>query len=495
MRDKPNIVWFVADQMRSDALGCNGNPAAMTPVMNELAEEGVSFTNAFSQNPVCVPSRCSFLSGLYPHVRGHRSMHHLLEPGEPTLLVAMRDAGYEVIWAGRNDLVPGNRPKTPYCDHYFNGKDLADHADDEDSRISFGNLATKKLEATPAPVMDDLDLTYSFYRGSLPAHAQDDSFDDLTVDAAISCLERRNDERPFFLYVTLADPHPPYVCEEPFFSSISRDALPPRRPDIERCAGKASMLTRIRERQKMTGWSESQYDELRATYLAQVARFDWNLGRLVGALRRLDLYDESALFVFSDHGDYTGDYGLAEKNQNTFEDPLVNVPLIVRPPVGAACRPGLNDELVQLLDLPATVADLAGIDLGYEQFGRSLLGAVAGEPGPRDAVFAEGGRLPGERQGMELLHGPESPYWPRNSVQHESDVAHGKASMIRTRRLKYVMRLTEPDELYDLERDPMETTNIIDDASYAGELAELRQRLLRHHVETSDWLPRRLDPR
>ena len=78
MSNKPNIVWFVADQMRCDSMAHMGNPAASTPNLDALAQEGVSFTNAYCQNPVCVPSRCSFLTGWYPHTMGHRTMHYMM---------------------------------------------------------------------------------------------------------------------------------------------------------------------------------------------------------------------------------------------------------------------------------------------------------------------------------------------------------------------------------------------------------------------------------
>ena len=94
---RSNIVWFVADQMRADTMGHLGNPAASTPRIDELAREGVSFEDAYCQNPVCVPSRCSFLTGLYPHTLGHRTMHFMMHEDDPNILKTMKDAGYEVM--------------------------------------------------------------------------------------------------------------------------------------------------------------------------------------------------------------------------------------------------------------------------------------------------------------------------------------------------------------------------------------------------------------
>jgi arylsulfatase A-like enzyme len=91
--NKPHIIYFVADQLRSDALHHLGNPASQTPNMDSLAEEGVSFQHAYCQNPVCVPSRTSFLTGLYPHTTGHRTMHFLQNEDEPNILKEMKNNG------------------------------------------------------------------------------------------------------------------------------------------------------------------------------------------------------------------------------------------------------------------------------------------------------------------------------------------------------------------------------------------------------------------
>ena len=113
----PNILIFNPDQWRGDVLGHVGNAAAVTPVLDNLARtEGVSFANAFCQNPVCTPSRCSFMTGWYPHVRGHRTMFHMLRPDEPMLLRTLRQHGYFVWWGGKNDVVPGQNGYADYCD-------------------------------------------------------------------------------------------------------------------------------------------------------------------------------------------------------------------------------------------------------------------------------------------------------------------------------------------------------------------------------------------
>ena len=111
MKKKPNILIFNPDEMRWDAMGHMGNKAACTPRLDSFAaNDAVSFRNAYCQNPVCVPSRCSLFTGLYPHTTGHRTMGYLMREHETSLLKELKDAGYYVWANARNDLVAGGFP-------------------------------------------------------------------------------------------------------------------------------------------------------------------------------------------------------------------------------------------------------------------------------------------------------------------------------------------------------------------------------------------------
>jgi arylsulfatase A-like enzyme len=161
---------------------------------------------------------------------------------------------------------------------------------------------------------------------------------------------------------------------------------------------------------------------------------------------------------------------------------------------------------VELVDFSATVYELTGIDPDYDHFGKSLLPLLAGDVDEhRDAAFCEGGRLLGETQAMERQsnsQGSDSDkefglYYPRLRVQISDDlgVQHTKATMCRTKTHKYIRRHYEQDELYDLEKDPTECVNVIDDPSYATVLSELKERMLRWYMETCDVVPRETDNR
>ena len=211
----------------------------------------------------------------------------------------------------------------------------------------------------------------------------------------------------------------------------------------------------------MQGWNEERFTELRATYYGMCARVDAQFGTVVAALKTSGIYDDSAIFFFSDHGDFTGDYGLVEKTQNTFEDCLTRVPLIVKAPADKPIQPGIRDQLVELIDFTATAYEWAGINPGYDHFGRSLSPLIAGSADEhRDAVFCEGGRRYGEEQAMEKdspsFYDSSGLYWPRVQLQGSESGEHSKAAMCRTKDYKYVRRLYETDELYDLKKDPGE---------------------------------------
>ena len=480
----PHIVIFNPDQWRGDVLGHVGNPAAVTPHLDRLVQtDGVSFRNAFCQNPVCTPSRCSFMSGWYTHVRGHRTMFHMMREGEPVLLRTLKENGYFVWWGGKNDLVPGQFGYDDYCDVKY-----------APERPLYPNLhRMDEWRGKPGS-----DTYYSFYFGRLEQDDDEPHYCDsdwANVMGAMDLIRQAPKDQPLCIYLPLDYPHPPYAVEDPYYSMIDRDKVPARVPTPSDWSKLPSMLEGIYERQGLEDWTEESWTELRATYYGMCARVDHQFGLLMDALREAGIYDDTAVFFFADHGDFTGDYGLVEKTQNTFEDCLSRVPFLIKPPTGVPVQPRVSDAMVELIDFPATVEALTGIEPRHTHFGRSLLPVLAGDTDQhRDAVFCEGGRLHGETQCMELestdgFDHPEGLYWPRLGLQYEEGPEHTKAIMCRTQDYKYVRRFYELDELYDLRNDPQELDNRIDDPEMGGVLMQLIDRLLTHYLETSDVVP------
>jgi len=429
-------------------------------------------------------------------------MFHMLHPehDEPNLLKILKDNGYYVWWGGKNDLTPGQEPVDQYCHERF-------HASAED-HARWGLTPRKgthggDLSWRGEPGGDNF---FSFMKGKLDKgnEAAYCDGDWSMVLGAIDKIRSYKGDMPLCIYLPISYPHPPYCVEEPWYSVTERSKIPRRAQHPENWEGKPSLLKGICKNQGLEGWTEDRWTELRATYYGMCARLDHQFGLLSDALREAGMYDDSAVFLFSDHGDFTGDYGLVEKTQNTFEDCLSRVPFMVKPPANVPVKPGVRDALVELVDFSATVYALTGIDPGYDHFGKSLLPLLAGETDEhRDAVFCEGGRRIGEPQAMELPSargaagkGGLGLYSPRIRLQISDDgVHHTKAAMCRTKTHKYTQRLYEQDELYDLVKDPLEENNVIDDPAYADVLTALRDRMLYWYMETCDVVPQVEDKR
>lgn len=480
---KPHIIIFNPDQMRSDSMGHLGNIAARTPFLDRFAStEGVSFRNAFCQNTVCVPSRASFTTGLYPHVHGHRTMTHLLRAGEESLFKELKDQGYHVWMNARNDLIAGQ----------IDGL-LEKHA----SEIYYGGNA----KTPPDPLFEGFkpgegSIDYSMYRGELGLDEDGVYYgaDEEDLDAAIRRIKTYEEEKPLCLFLGLINPHPPYQVENPYFSAIKREDLPPR-IKAEDGKEKARMMELIRSNQKLSHLTESEWNEVRACYLGMVMKVDHMFQKLCDALKEAGIYDDCAIFFLSDHGDYTGDYGISEKSQNTFEDCLTNVPLLVKPPAWEKVDPGISDSLVELVDFYGTVLDYARISSTHTHFGKSLREVIGSRVNEhREFVCCEGGRLAHEIHCDEFhANGPQgtnpyNPYYPRHLAQSDA-AAHGKATMIRTRQFKYIARLYEKDEFYDLEKDPKELINLMDEEAYREEILHHKELLMFWYLHTSDVVP------
>ncbi|MBC2600327.1 sulfatase-like hydrolase/transferase [Puniceicoccus vermicola] len=479
MKTRPNLVIFIPDQWRGDVMGHSGNPAAVTPNLDRLvSEEAISFSHAFCQNPVCTPSRCSFMTGWYPHTRGHRSMNYPLTRDEPCLLRELKNAGYYIWWGGKNDLMTDENAFSELCDER--------HVPEETHK----NLHVDQSWRKGTPQNPD----YSFYAGELKKNEGEDVYLDSDwshVLTAQNFIENYNDSRPFCVFLSLQYPHPPYGVEQPYYGSVPQSQIPPR-ITAESTSGKPRMHGQLLENLGLSHQSEEWWTELRATYYEMCARVDDQAGILLKALKQSGQYDESAFFLFSDHGDFAGDYGLVEKAQNLMEDCLVRVPLIIKPPAQTKSQSGICNALVELVDFPATVYDMVGIQPQYTHFGRSLLPLLKDPSAEhRDAVFTEGGRCENEPHCAESddLDDPINLYAPRVRIQTEDPTAHGKAIMCRTHRFKLIMRLYESDEFYDLEKDPNECMNRINEPGYDSERNDLYGRILRHLFETADIVP------
>ena len=481
MNKRPNIVIINPDEMRWDTMGHMGNPAASTPNLDDFARsEAVSFENAFCQNPVCVPSRCSFLTGLYPHVNGHRTMHYLLHEGKDTLFAELRRAGYSVWMNGRNDFMAANVPGA-----------MATQFDE----ICHWTKEVKKRTFEDIRVIRE--FPYSHYAGVVEEIRKD------IGDTAAACeriRRQKDEEQPLCLFIGWLNPHVPYMTDREHYDRIDPGKME-ERVRLEDTSGKSAMIHKLYEMAEMGSFPEGLFKEMRRSYLAQCSYIDDLFKMITDVLKEAGIYDDTAIFFLSDHGDFAGDFDLPEKAQNSFEDVLTRVPLLIKPSKGEIVDPGTTAALTELVDFYATVMDYAGVEPSHDQFGVSLRPVIENRNTPnRKYVFAEGGRRACEKQADEYHKfgetGPKksNDYWAKMNAEAD-DFAHEKGTMIRDERYKYVMRLSGTDEFYDLQKDPKETENVIADPRYEKEILRMKLEMLKWYQETCDTVPREFDSR
>lgn len=477
---RPNIVWFMPDQQRADAVGCFGNPVVQTPTIDSLAARGTRFTNAFVQHPVCGPSRVSQMTGWYPHTAGHRTLDNLLKPHEPNMLRLVRDAGYHVAFAGqRGDVfAPGvTEDSTDFCG-------LTVPVD----------RAAMKRNYTP-DTGDGSDMMRAFYFGQAGTEPNIDT-DEALIQTAIEWITNSApSDRPWFLWVPLIFPHPPFVAAEPWFSLHDRAdvSLPIDRSQTQH--GKPAFMDAFRD---IYGWDdidEDGYREITATYYGMVSRTDEQLRRLMEAVAVAGQADRTGWIYGTDHGEYLGDYGLFEKWPSGLDPQLTQNPLIIAMPdrgEGQVC-----DAMVEMVDLLPTVLELAETEASHTHFGRSLV-PLLDDPSRehRDAAFSEGGFRTSD---VALLERPGWIYEPKGRLQHEQPHLVGLATCVRTPEWSFVHRRYEDNELYDRTTDPMETINLLatsaDDPAVVEAARAMQERLFDWYLESNDVIPWTPDPR
>ncbi len=467
---KPNFIFYMPETLRAESLACYGHPLVKTPNFDRFAAQGVRFTECHVQNTVCGPSRVSWATGWPVHVRGHRSLYHFLRPDEPNIFRYLKDDGYDVYWHGKNDLL---RPET-----------FPLSVTDWGSRGGGG-----KPRANPWPIEDP--HYYSFLFGEGGDRRQ--TGDWANVEAAIKVLERA--EKPFCIYLPLGYAHPPFTAPQGFHDLYDPAKVPPLRP--AGLARKPNFYEAIRRTRRLDKLSDADFRKIQAVYLGMISYSDWMFGELLAAIERTNHAADTAVFMFSDHGEWGGDYGLVEKWPSAMDDVLTRVPLIARVP---GMKQGhVSREIVELFDIMATTLELAGIEARHTHFARSLTPQLRGQPGDPDrAAFCEGGYNVYEPQNFEPMASftdQRNIYYPKVKLQNEHPETITRATMVRTPDYKLVMRPDGQSELYDLKADPRELANAFGERKYAARQAALERRMLDWYIRTGDVAPKEHDPR
>ncbi len=465
-----NFIIFMPDEMRADAAsGAYGHPLVQTPNLDRLAADGTAFTACYTQHPVCTPARCSMFTGWYPHVAGHRTLWHLLRPHEPNTLRYFKEAGYDVRWWGKNDLLTDDS--------------LAQSVDEADFPPSGGHGGGLVRTGPEDPLFD------SFLAEPHPGGLWDVS-DAACVKAAIEYLRNKPDDRPFVLYLPLTYPHPAYTAPEPYHSMYDPADVPDLRPaDVE---GKPMYHRLIRETRKLDGIDEATMRTISAVYYGMISYSDWLLGQMLDAVDETGHREDTTVFFTADHGDWAGEYGLVEKWPSAMDDTITRVPFVVRTPGGA--KGHVVDTPIEMFDLSATMMDLAGIEAKHTHFARSLVPQLHGQAGDADRrAFCEGGYDPHEPHCFEgrpsLGWTPENIYYQKGALQQSHPDSVCRTAMIRDARYKLVYRTRDVCELYDLQTDPRELRNLYDDPASADVRKRLEGELLHWYARTADVTP------
>ncbi|MFO7897498.1 MAG: sulfatase-like hydrolase/transferase [Planctomycetota bacterium] len=453
--NRPNVVLMLTDQQRWDTLGAV-SPYARTPNLDRLAEEGVLFENAFCNNPVCMPSRQSMLSGRYPSVVGCSTNGVEMDPDVECIHNILGLYGYHTANLGKlhfknhsnrdhrephpsygfDELVLSDEPGC-YDDAYIKWVEAKDPSQVENCRCS-----TPPAWDGP-PVEKHPRGTHEPYLFEGPEELTHTAF---VAEETAACIRRRAGRGPFFAIAGFYAPHCPVNPPERFVEMVDPSAIPlPAMNEDER---------------DRYGLSDDEWREVRAHYHALVSHVDDQAGRILDALDETGERENTVLVFTSDHGDHLGDHGTVAKGPPGY-DSCVHVPLIV---AGAGVEPGRRRrELIELVDVAPTLLDLCGV-----------------QPPP----FFQG------RSFRPLLEGTEYTERPSVFIEHKSPF-RSSWKTVRTHNFKYCVSAAKEELLFDLREDPHELTNLAAEPDAQPALGAMRGELVRRWFDVENQYPLR----
>jgi arylsulfatase A-like enzyme len=425
---RPNIVVILMDDLRWDELHCTGHPFALTPNLDRIAAEGVTFRNAFVTSPLCSPSRACFLTGQYAHVHGitdntdrSPASHRL-----PTFPRTLHNSGYETAFVGKWHMGVDDSPR-PGFDHW----------------VGFPGQGTY---FNPELNIDGRHVKETGYTTDILArHATD----------VIS--HRRT--KPFCLWMAHKAVHPEltqYADGSINHPETSSDFVPaerhkwlfadlpvPRRPNAGKPAtGKPALLRKIADLPPL-GPGTGTDDETIRNRARMLKAVDEGVGQMREALERTGQLDNTVFVFTSDEGYFFGEHGLSIERRLSYEE-SIRIPMIIRYP--KLIRGGTRiDAMALSIDLAPTLLEIGGTSPDGKIHGRSLLPLLRGETGDWRSSF--------------LIE-----YFSDRTMQRMLSMGY---QAVRTERWKYIhyTDLKEMDELYDLQSDLYEMHNLIGEAS------------------------------
>jgi choline-sulfatase len=434
----PNILVIQADQLTAKVLPMYGGPALVTPHLNRLAERGVTFLNAYCNNPVCAPSRAAMLTGRLSSDVGCYDNAADFPSSTLTLAHYLRHAGYRTCLSGKM--------------HFAGAEQLHGFEQRVTTDIYPADFGwTADWTRTQQPYSPSRMSLRSIVEAGLCERNLQIDYDEEVAYRAEQWLydqARDNDERPFLLWASFTHPHNPFVTTREYWDLYDHARIPlpavPHIPIAERDPWSQRYAYTIRADEHDI--NEEQLRVARHAYFAMTSYFDAQVGRLLAVLDRIQAASNTVVFVISDHGEMLGERGSWFKFQ-PFEW-SVRVPMIAAGPGLALGR--TEERGVSLMDLLPTLQDLALQGARWQPVdplhGKSLAGMLHGTGSDR-----------GDDVMMEFLG--EGVYAP--------------ACILRKDGLKYVHCRTDPPMLFDLRNDPDERVNLAGRPDFAALQASL----------------------
>lgn len=461
----PNIIFVITDQQRFDTIAAGGYPYMRTPNLDRMVREGTYFRQTYVTSPSCAPSRASLFTGVYPHTNG------VLRNDEPwafSWVQLLAEAGYRCVNVGKMHT-------SPFEDSFgFHERHVVENKDRATARLPFfldqwDKAIWSRGHEKPSRV------TYrrrEDYRSSLGAFVWDLP-EDLHSDNFVSTLAQMwldvySGSEPFFLQIGIPGPHPPYDPTPDFLDMYADADLPEPILSEADNAAQPNPLKVLRQQHlavdhdAVVHLAEPTIEQLRRQrqhYFANVSMIDAQMGKLIEAVERRGVLDDTIIIFTSDHGDSLNDHGHSQK-WSMYEH-SVRVPAIVWSPERVA-KGRVVDDLVSLFDFAPTILELAGLDVPGWMEAQSLLPYLEGrECEPREFVFSE-------HAGDRIFSGTEF------------------MTMIRSKRHKLVHFVdSEEGQLFDMDNDPKEICNLWNDPLHLTVKQELITAILKWRITSS----------
>jgi arylsulfatase len=443
---RPHILLLMADQFRGDCLGASGNRVIRTPNLDRLAVEGANFRCAYSSTPTCTPARSALLTGLSPWNHGMLQMIPMAARYPVEKPRAMREAGYHTAMIGKN--------------HYHAQRN--DHGYEQMLLDESGRVETPDFRSdyrswfwSVAPNLDPdaTGLGWNDYRGkpyALPENLHPTAW---IGNTAVRFIENYKRSEPMFLKISFERPHSPYDPPDRFWRMYADAPLPPAQAG--KWAGKYAPRSGPEDDIWHGDMGPAEVRTSRQGYYGSISFVDEQIGKILDALEKRHILDETLILFVSDHGDMTGDQYLWRKSYAY--EPSARVPLVVRWPSGllSAKRGQVLRQTVEIRDILPTFLAAAGAPEHPELDGRSMLPLIAG-------------KTEGWRPYIDLEHG--ICYSPQN---HWNALTNGRE--------KYIYHAYDGSEqFFNLEKDPNELNDLSGEGAAAGRMSEWRNRMIAH---------------